>query len=122
MAEIVKSLAGTGRQYIKMQARVKEGKLHIQGKGTKINRSYGIAIDVTLSESVLRWFEKQDHTEESLAGSDAMYVSVQAKPLSGDVIHIQVEGSEFNREYGLAIDVTSSELHKFVTKELAKEE
>ena len=122
MAEIVKSLAGTGRQYVRMQARVKEGKLHIQGKGTVINRPYGIALDVTLHESILKWFEKQEHTEKSLANTDAMYVPIQAKPLSENVVHIQVKGSEFNREYGLAIDTTSPELYKFVTSELDKEE
>ena len=112
MVEIVESLAGTGRKYVVLQARVRDGKLHIQGKGTPANRPYGVAVDVSIPDDLREWFEEQNHTLPSLANTDAMYVPIQARIKDG-LIHVQVKGNKpYNRSYGAAFDIKGAEVLK----------
>jgi len=124
MAEKVKSLAGTGVKYVRIQGRIKGGLLHIQGEGVEINRHYGVAVNITVTDDVAGWITQQKHTLSSLVESSAKYVPLQAKIASSNlpVVHVQGAGSEFNREYGIAFDVISDELYDFVKEELDKNE
>jgi hypothetical protein len=44
--KIAQSLAGTGEEYVVIQARVYSDGLHIQGAGEKVNRDYGVAATI----------------------------------------------------------------------------
>lgn len=113
----VSSLAGTGRTYVQLQARVYRMKtdgrreLHIQGRGPEVNRDYGVAETVALEDKALRrWLKDVDASNESLAGTEAVYFELQARRYPGDVIHFQVrgtddEGDTFNRSYGAMFEL-----------------
>jgi len=109
---IAESLAGTGKRYVVLQARVRDGKLHIQGRGVPVNRPYGVAVDVSIPDNLREWFEEQDHILPSLANTDAMYVPIQARIKDG-LIHVQVRGNKpYNRPYGAAFDIKGAEVLK----------
>lgn len=46
--------------------------------------------------------------------SDMQYVVIQARILEGDVCRIQGTGPEFNRPYGVALNVESKSLRAFL--------
>lgn len=48
--EIRKSLAGTDKQYVVIQARVYDDGIHIQGEGASVNRGYGVAVTIPWDE------------------------------------------------------------------------
>lgn len=57
-----------------------------------------------------------------LAGSDQIYVPIQARPAAEGKVHVQVQGtSPLNRSYGAAFNVESPELYEFVSRALAGE-
>lgn len=119
----LQSLAGTGRLYVALQARANGlNSLHIQGSGPEVNRSYGVAVDVAAPEELVEWLRQQPHTLRSLAGSDQIYVPIQARPAAEGKVHVQVQGtSPLNRSYGAAFNVESPELYEFVSRALAGE-
>lgn len=104
------SLAGTGKQYLALQARVYGNNeyhprhLHVQGEGDEGNRYYGVAQDLDLEPETLEWFGKLPHTLDSLAKTGAKYAPLQAR-LDGDEVRFQVAGPELNRWYGAAFRV-----------------
>ena len=56
--------------------RVKGNVIHIQGKGIRINREYGVAVDLTATALRRTLIGEFRHTEYSLAGTDRRYVEV----------------------------------------------
>ena len=114
------SLAGTGKRYIDLQARMKNGRLHIQGLDGGHNRDYGVAVDIDVPEAFAKWSAGQPHTLKSAAGTGATYLPIRARIYPGDVVHVQVAGSKLNRNYGSVLNVTCEPLRKFVADELAK--
>ncbi len=100
------SLAGTGVQYRKMQARRWEGTLlHFQIDGEKINRKYGASFTVQAPEDIIEAVEAANDTTVSLAGSGKEYAILQAKQVGDSEIHVQVAGSSGNRDYGASFNV-----------------
>jgi hypothetical protein len=115
----VKSLA-TNRRYVELQARVKNWVLHIQGRGTSVNRAYGVAVDVTAEPQVINYIQSFEGSLPSLAGSAQRYVPIQAV-VNGEAVHVQVQGPPMlGRSYGAAFDITSNQgdLVTFIEAEL----
>ena len=56
----------------------------------------------------VEWLEENAHLH-SLAGTDAKYVPARVRVKNGK-LHIQLEGTPFNRDYGAAIDVDIPEV------------
>ena len=103
-------------KYVELQGRIRNGKLHIQGKGTKINRSYGIAVDIAVPAKLVQWFSNQEHTLPSLAGSDAVYVPLRAFPEGEEIVRVEAIGTPFNTEEGISFKIKSSKLYDFVSQ------
>ena len=106
MSEKTKSFASSKNDYTVVQGRMKKGKLHIQGNGEEVNRSYGVAVDFPVMSDLAEWFDTcLYHSYPSLAGTEAMYFTLQYAIRDGN-IHFQVAGNEnFNRQYGAAFNV-----------------
>ena len=127
---VKESLAGTGVNYAVIQARIRKdgGTLHIQGKGEDVNRTYGVAIDVTeeaLGEELCCYMESLNAPLSSLyPGSQAKYFELQAKVAKSiNKIHLQIPSvCEHNREYGasfeLLIVATTKPLADFIIQEV----
>ena len=120
----MKSKASGMTDYVAIQVRTRGGGVHIQGKGVSINRPYGVAVQAAdnTDGQILVYLNSIVGDLESLAGTDAQYVSAQAA-IRGDKVHIQVESDvEFNRAYGASFDaIEVPELAQFVTAQLEAE-
>lgn len=110
----MESLAGTGKVYKELQARVypNEG-LHLQGKGEPVNRDYGFADTLffgagPMDKEFLIWAVELDHSVTSLA-SHAAYFPIQARLRSNGTVHFQIRDGNFNRSYGAAFDVAQED-------------
>lgn len=117
-----KSFTGSKVNYVVLQARVSGDTLHIQGSGKEINRSYGVAQNVPLVKfgADTDWLDTLDTNNDSLAGTNKKYFEFQAK-IQSDTLHIQIPGPEFNRDYGLSMNVPQGvmpDVTKFVKAEL----
>ncbi len=100
------SLAGTGIQYRRMQARQwNDGRLHFQVVGNEVNRSYGASFTVDASANIILAVQAATDKTLSLTGSGKVYGVVQAKQISENEIHVQVRGSTGNRGYGASFEV-----------------
>ena len=110
---MLKSLAGTNKKdYKPLQIRITEvGRLNIQGRGISVNRDYGVAekVPVEEHETLTMYLLKRHALVPSLAGTDAVYVPMQAA-IREDRVHLQFEGKAANREYGAAFDIPTEEL------------
>jgi len=124
---IVESLAGTGRRYVQLQARLYPKGLHVQGEGNEVNRSYGVAETFPINPELRAYLEKVEAEAglSSLAGTGKKYFPLQAvlNRAEGQMfIHFQVPFKEaYNREYGAAFDVPIGEapyLAVFIASEL----
>lgn len=113
------SLTGSGKPYVVLQARVKNGMLHVQGRGTAINREYGIADDLSVN---VNNFGGIASGLKSLADTGERYFAVLGKLWDDGTLHFQIPGPERNRDYGMAFDM-SPKGHKalvdFIKAELA---
>ena len=107
---IVKSKANTNRPYVQFQGRKYPGSiLHVQFEGHAANREYGAAFNVEVEAEVLAYVEKNKKEENiSLAETDAIYCTIQARPRE-DTVHFQVVNGAANRDYGFAFDVPRAE-------------
>ena len=120
---IVQSLTFSDHKYVELQIKNLGGYLHIQGKGTNINRDYGVAINTKtkkLDHGTRTWlFNKHKGADlRSLAsGSAVYYFSCQARILDSKC-HIQIPGETHNRSYGAAFDVINNELYTFINVEM----
>ena len=103
---MAKSFASKREGYVALQARVKDGLLHVQGKGQEVNRNYGVAVDIALPVDLKEWMNTIYRGYKSLyPDSIEHYFSLQAV-VNNDYIHFQVSsGSPFNRDYGATFDV-----------------
>ena len=113
MSEKVKSFATSKNDYTVVQGRMRDDVLHIQGAGKEVNRSYGVAVDFPVDESLVDWFDELYATKKSLAGTDAMYFTLQYA-IRGNAIHFQVAGDNFNRNYGAAFNVDIDDVPELV--------
>ena len=115
MSEKTKSFASIKNDYTVVQGRMKDGKLHIQGRGDNVNRDYGVAVDFPIMSDLADWLDNDvDHYEKSLAGTEAMYFPLQYA-LRGDNVHFQVAGeSNFNRAYGAMFNVSVDDVPQLV--------
>lgn len=104
------SLAGTGRTYRQAQARRwSNGEFHLQVAGKKVNRSYGLSAQFPMPEEGLAALKGTAIKRTSLAGSSKEYAEVQFVVNPGNILHIQVEDGDGNREYGFAVDIPISD-------------
>lgn len=104
------SLAGTGKDYVLGQIREKDGGVKIQIAGPNVNRDYGYTDEVSCCDSFLAFLNEQDAFLPSLAGnSSELYTPARFKFLEGNRVHIQVAGSNGNRDYGYATDLDLDE-------------
>jgi len=110
--EFKKSLAESGKDYIVIQGRIRDGKLHIQGKGPYINRDYGVATNIPVADHFIKFMESCTHSLTSLV-TDRAYVPMQFRVYPDNWIHIQIKGPQHNRNYGAVLDVKSDDLLKF---------
>jgi len=114
-------------KYVKGQARIRDGHLHLQVSGPEYNREYGASVDFLVDSEVAEWLsENVPHEFYSLAGTGAKYFGIQFRPFEvGDeygnrlyIFHFQVPAPVAgNRKWGLSFNaVTSSpgEAVKFV--------
>ena len=63
---------------VDLQGRVKYGKLHVQGEGVTINRYYGVAADIEITNSdILNFLDDIPRTLPSLAETDAKYFPIK---------------------------------------------
>jgi len=125
---IAESQAGTGRDYVQLQARLYPQGLHVQGQGICINRDYGVAVTFAIPSQLRAYLEKVEAEAaklDSLAGTGKRYFCLQAvlnREGSDLVIHFQVPFKEtYNRAYGAAFDVPvarATELAMFIAAEL----
>ena len=112
-AEMVKSLAKTGAEYILGQARLyPDNMLHVQVRCDKINRDYGLAFNAKLDNELREYFTNTEMAvNRSILvsmhhNSDAKYFPVQLKVVpDAETFHIQVAGPTFNRSYGWSGDL-----------------
>lgn len=104
------SLAGTGSPYVCMQGKIPDGPvLHLQGAGPGANREYGISANVRVSDTLAKWFGTLDRPLLSLTGSTELYVPMRARHNSQKgVVHFQIPGPVYNREYGAAFDIAEA--------------
>jgi len=126
---IAESLAGTGRRYVQLQARMYPQGLHVQGKGVNVNRDYGVAVTFPIHSELRNYLYKVEDASarlDSLAGTGKKYFYLQAVLNRRDnnlLIHFQVPFAEsYNRDYGAAFDVpvaSATELAVFIASELA---
>jgi len=108
----------TDKPYVEIQGRMRDGTLHIQGRGSEVNRQYGVAVNVQAPKQLADWLDQQSHTLFSLAGTVARYVPMQAR-IKGGRIHVQVAGTPLNRGYGAAFDVDgAADLEAFIRNEV----
>ena len=114
--QFLKSLVSGDVKYVSLQARATSDGLHVQGSGASINRSYGVAVDLAVSEEVRAWVNAQTPSQKSLV-SDRRYVPIQATVYPGSEVHIQVAGSKLNRNYGMVLKTRNPELLSFVNKQ-----
>ena len=110
------SMTGPERTYVLLQGRIyPDGRLHVQGRGPRVNREYGVAVDLTLPEELRSWWMEQAHDRVSLAGTHAMYVEFHAEirqfPVEpvADSIRAQVRGKELNRVHGVSMVIARNE-------------
>jgi len=109
---LTQSLAGTGRVYVQLQARLYPEGLHVQGQGTEVNRGYGVAETFPISPDLRDYLAKVEQAEAelpSLAGTGKRYFRLQAVLNRKDnqvFVHFQVAFREgYNRHYGAAFDI-----------------
>lgn len=109
------SLAGTGAEYIPLQVRVKNGRMHIQIQGPEGNRGYGFATDVAVPEPPFQtWLNGQPAPKKSLAHTGAKYVQAQARNYDNGAVHIQISGASLNRPYGATLNARSAALRDYI--------
>jgi hypothetical protein len=121
-ATIVESLAGTGKRYVQLQARIKEDYLHVQVVAPNAkdrNRPYGLSTDVTPPNDILVYFKQATKVTDLLdsqANTKRQYLPMQATTIGyGNEVHLQARDGKLNREYGLAFNIEDDDLHSFVT-------
>jgi len=116
--QIVKSQAGTSREYLAIQLRARDDAVHIQGRGPSLNRPYGFAVDVDAPDEVISALLEGSPSLESMAGTGALYYRAQIAPpktTDEDAWHIQVVSvgglghAPYRRHYGMAFDVVPNE-------------
>jgi len=102
------SLAGTGKTYVEVQARMYPGGvLHVQGRGHKANREYGIAVNLAVPSDVRSFFNREEPSKASKlsqANTGARYIPGQVRSRRG-YLHFQFKDGGANRMYGIAFDV-----------------
>lgn len=96
-----------------IQARIRQGQLHIQGAGPPTNRAYGVAVDVEVPQELRVWLREQEHPHESLyPDSEQAYAPATAE-LTEENLEIVIEGEPLNDERGARI--VTSDLTALVT-------
>lgn len=93
-----------------IQARLKDGRLHIQGAGPEVNRDYGVALDYKIEDEITEWLATQSPILPSLAGSEAMYLPGTARITEDEDLELTLDGHELNIEDGAAMTVLGDEL------------
>lgn len=116
-----KSLANTDRNYVVLQARkTLNGFVKIQGKGTEMNRDYGVSAKF-INSDMSEYLGNITPNLKSLAETSKMYSEVQAVMNKG-YIHFQIAGPAGNRDYGFATEISTnevtSEVSSFIKEEL----
>jgi len=93
---------------MKVQIRVgeqMEETLHLQSKGIKFNRNYGMAIDFNVSTPARQWLAEQKPTVGSLhTGHNKYYIEGVYYERKG-FPRLQIKGTEFNRSFGATLTI-----------------
>jgi len=123
---------GTSKRYLEIQAYVRtqalEGQdsLHIQGRGSNVNRPYGVAVDIdysTIGLPMIEWLKSIPRNFESMAGSEKRYFSLGMRYVaSKDAINFQVAYEPYNTKYGGTFSMDANQVpalkafwHRYVT-------
>ena len=119
----MKSLASEATDYVPVQIRKTGfGTLHVQGKGAKTNRAYGVAGNVNVDAGLSTWIDTVETSHSSLANTGKQYISAQVAR-RGSNFHFQIlsDSSPFvgvgSRDYGAVFDIpvdTFSSLSEFI--------
>lgn len=118
----VQSLSGNGKEYVELQGRIMNvGWIHVQGRGSFVNRPYGVADNVKLKDEdtadVLKLLTRD---RKSLAHTGKGYFPMQARLRKKDnVVVIQVPAKTFNKPWGIQVEVPAAEvpaLAEFLTR------
>jgi len=70
-------------------------------------------------EEFIEWLSDVPHCRDDLIGNDK-YVDAQATCYDEPVVHIQIEGEEYNRPYGAAINIKCPKLWEILKKLLKR--
>ena len=101
------SLAGTGRTYRQAQARIwSDGRFHLQVAGKEVNRPYGLSMSLAMPSDGPDAIDGTAVRRESLTGGGKVYAEVQFVVNPGNILHVQIEDGDGNREYGFALDLS----------------
>jgi hypothetical protein len=99
--------------------------LHLQGKGTKVNRAYGVSANIkNVPTKLIVWMNNEiPGYISSLAGTNQKYISAQVA-IRGDNLHFQIPSSdEFNRDYGASFDVPiDSDVSAFIKVNITEDD
>ena len=106
---MVKSLATGKTDYVDVRIRRTDTCiLHLQGKGVRANRDYGVAGNISVTPEFASWVNKLPTSSSSLAGTGRKYAYAQVS-IRGDQLHFQVQGIPFDgtgtRGYGAVLDI-----------------
>jgi hypothetical protein len=109
----IESLAGTGNMYVKMQARIMQGLLHLQIEDSAANKPYGWSANFAVDDKTREWIDKQEKTLASLNNpndEEKSYIPCRGRIINvGEdgvlALHLQIEGEQNNRGYGHAFNL-----------------
>lgn len=90
-------------QTAEIQARLRNGQLHVQGAGPSTNRPYGVAVDVEIPQELIDWLPEQDRPHESLHPSSEAAYSPATAELTEEGLEIVIEGNPLNDERGARV-------------------
>jgi len=104
---MAKSYASSRNDYVQLQGSLRDGYvLHVQGQGPKVNRDYGVAVDIVVPAELYDWMKSVPTGQKTSLHPDSnkKYFYLQARVI-GDSVHFQLPWFKFNREYGASFDV-----------------
>ena len=104
---MAQSFASDRNDYVKLQGSLRDNyTLHIQGQGPKVNREYGVAVDIVVTKPLYDWLKTvpANYGTSLSPDSDKKYFYLQVRVVGGKV-HFQVPWVPgLNREYGASFN------------------
>jgi hypothetical protein len=89
-----------------IQAAIRGGKLHIQGRcTTNLNRHYGFAADITVPKEFVDWLLAQNGNKRSMASDKTDYLEGAVYMNGSDRPALLFAGTQLNHENGARLKV-----------------